>query len=241
MHQVLADVADGHDVVGDDLGVDVGNLGLALEEKALDAGTGRASAARTGSKIIRIAEQVGHPADDHAADRQHPPVRENAKVITTTGIPSRSPKKKPKLTIRRSSRGRPRGRSRLASSGLLLDLADHHQLHVEQLVDVGADLVGDVADDLRQLLLRPGRGPPRGPRRQVVPELRVLALHDPLDHVADVAAGGGEDVLGDRLGVELAVEVAGRCRASRSPCRPRSSPSSPPARERSPASRGRRA
>jgi hypothetical protein len=42
-----------------------------------------------------------------------------------------------------------------------------------------------------------------------MPELRALPLHDPLDHVVDLATGRLEDLLGDRLGVELAVEVAG--------------------------------
>ena len=60
-----------------------------------------------------------------------------------------------------------------------------------------------------QLLLDAGVHGLAHARRQVVPELRVLALHDPLDHVADVAARGRDDVLGDLLGVELLVEVAG--------------------------------
>ena len=86
---------------------------------------------------------------------------------------------------------------------------DHHQLHVEELVRVGADLVGDGADESRELLLDAGVDRLAQPRRQVVPELWMLALHDPVDHVVDLAAGVLQDVLGDRLRVEPLVEVAG--------------------------------
>ena len=48
--------------------------------------------------------------------------------------------------------------------------------------------VGDRADDVGQLLLDPLVDRLAHPRRQVVPQLRVLALHDPLDQVADVVA-----------------------------------------------------
>jgi hypothetical protein len=40
-------------------------------------------------------------------------------------------------------------------------------------------------------------------------QLRILALHDPLDHQPDVTLGGGEDVLGDLLGLELLVDIGG--------------------------------
>ena len=46
-----------------------------------------------------------------------------------------------------------------------LDVADHHQLDVEQLVDVLADLVGDLADDVGQLLLNAGVDRLADPRR----------------------------------------------------------------------------
>ncbi len=74
------------------------------------------------------------------------------------------------------------------------------------LVPISSVIVRTIS---RQLLLDAGVDGRAHARRQVVPELRVLALHDPLDHVVDVAAGRREDLLGDRLGVELLVEVAG--------------------------------
>ncbi len=70
-----------------------------------------------------------------------------------------------------------------------------------------ADLVGDRADDLRELLLHPLVDRLADPRGHVVPEPRVLAFHRPLDDLADVAPGALEDVLGDLLGLELVVEL----------------------------------
>jgi hypothetical protein len=73
------------------------------------------------------------------------------------------------------------------------------------------DLAGeDLLDDLRQLLEHPVVDCLANPGRQVVPKLCVLALHDPVDDVTDVLAGDGDHVLGDRLGLELLVEVARR-------------------------------
>ena len=102
---------------------------------------------------------------------------------------------KPKLIISRSSRlpdvlEDPVGELRVG-----LDVADHHQLRVEDLVDVVGDLLGD---DLARrspgsCSLDPLVDGLAHPRRQVVPELRVLAFHDPLDDVVDVAAGRGRD------------------------------------------------
>ena len=73
VQQLVADVAEGHDVVGDDLRVDLGDLRLAAQEQALELE--RPDLPR----LDRLedhpdAEPVGHVADDHAADRQHPPL-----------------------------------------------------------------------------------------------------------------------------------------------------------------------
>ena len=69
------------------------------------------------------------------------------------------------------------------------------------------DRVGHLADDLGQLLLDAGVDALADPRRQVAPQIRMLALHDPLDHVVHVAASRLEDVLGDPVGLELLVEL----------------------------------
>src|SRR5262249_36126513 len=74
------------------------------------------------------------------------------------------------------------------------------------LVDVIADLIGDLADDVRELLLDARVDRLAHARGQVTPQPRVLAPHDPLDHLADVAAGGGGHVLGDRLRSEPAAK-----------------------------------
>ena len=114
----------------------------------------------------------------------------NASTMKITGIPSRKPKMKPKLIISRSSSLADVLEHLVGELGVRLHVADHHQLRVEDLIDVLGDLVGDdLLDDLGELLLDPGVDRLAHPRRQVVPELGVLALHDPLDHVADVVLG----------------------------------------------------
>ena len=71
----------------------------------------------------------------------------------------------------------------------------------------GPDLLGDRAHGFGQLSLHPLVDGLADALGHVVPELWVLALHDLLDEVADVVARGGEDVLGDLLGLELGVEL----------------------------------
>ena len=64
--------------------------------------------------------------------------------------------------------------------------------------------------------------------RQVAPQIGVLTLDDALGELADVVAGGGEDVLGDRVGLEPAVELARAAELGDPLVDPRSSPSSRP-------------
>jgi hypothetical protein len=64
-------------------------------------------------------------------------------------------------------------------------------------------------DDLRQLLLHARVHALAHLRREVAPEIGVVALHDPLDRVAQLAARRLEDLLGDLLGLDLLVEVLG--------------------------------
>ncbi|SKU08498.1 Uncharacterised protein [Mycobacteroides abscessus subsp. abscessus] len=65
------------------------------------------------------------------------------------------------------------------------EVPDNHQLGIDELLDVLADLIGHVLDDLGQLILDAFEHHfPQG-RRQVVPQLRVLTLHDLGDDAAN--------------------------------------------------------
>ena len=154
-------------------------------------------------------QQVGRVADQHPGDRQHPPLGEHEHGEEGRRDAEREAEEEAEVDDEAQLPVADLEEDPVGQLRLGLDPVDHHQLQVDELVEVGADLIGDRADDLRQLLLDPGvHGRPQA-RRQVVPELRPLALHDPLDQLVDVAAGGGQHVLGDRLRVELAVEVGG--------------------------------
>ena len=123
---------------------------------------------------------------------------------------------------------------------VLPEVVDHHDLRVEQLVDVLADLVGDVADDRRAA----GPGPAsttrlRTARRQVAPQPRVLAAHDLVDHLGQLRL---EDLrrCARRSGrARAAGRTPSASRAWRSPCRPRCCPSWRRGPGRCPASRRR--
>ena len=106
-------------------------------------------------------------------------------VRKITGMPSRKPKKKPKLMMNRSSRAPTSVKIRLHELRALVHVADHHELDVEQLIDVLADLAGDVADDVGQLAPDALVDARPHARRQVAPELRVLALHRALDELVE--------------------------------------------------------
>jgi hypothetical protein len=94
------------------------------------------------------------------------------------------------------------------SSGVLLEVPDHQQLRVDQLLDVLTELLGQRTHDHRQPLLHPRVHGRLQRRRQVLPQPRVLPFHDPLDHAADLDARGRRHVVGDLVRLELAVEVA---------------------------------
>ena len=126
-----------------------------------------------------------------------------------SGKPQTKPNTPPKRMMKSSSLLPTSRKMRLISSGVLLDVADDHQLHVEQLVDVLADLVGDLVDDVGQLLLDALVDASRtrggssfqscGCSRSMIRSTR--SRMSPLR--------GDEDLLGDLLGLELLVEVAG--------------------------------
>ena len=58
VEQLVAHVAERDDVVGDDPGVDVGDLGLAAQEQAVDLERPDPALGSTGSKIIHSATQL---------------------------------------------------------------------------------------------------------------------------------------------------------------------------------------
>ena len=61
-------------------------------------------------------------------------------VMIAVGMPSRKPKKKPKLTMNLSSLRPIVEEDPVGELRVLLEVADHHQLDVQQVVDVVADL-----------------------------------------------------------------------------------------------------
>ena len=155
-------------------------------------------------------EPVRDVADQDAADRQQPPRMEDDLGEDRRRDADREAEEEAEVDDEAELLLPDLEEDPVAQLGLLLHPPDHHQLHVEQLLDVVAHLVHDLADERRQLLLHPLVDGLAEPRRQVVPHPRVLALHDPLDDVADVAAHALEHVLDDPLLVELLVEVGRR-------------------------------
>ncbi len=93
---------------------------------------------------------------------------------------------------------------------VLLEVVDHHDLRIEELVDVLTDLVGHGAYDARHLRLHAGDHDLPRTRRQVAPQRRVLAPHDLLDHGRHLRLEDLHDVLGDLVGLELLVELLRR-------------------------------
>ena len=75
MQQLLAELGDSQDVVGDDARVNIGDLTLAADEQALPLeGTEAAPLGRLVDHPQR--DPVGHVTDDHAEHRQQPPERD---------------------------------------------------------------------------------------------------------------------------------------------------------------------
>ena len=87
------------------------------------------------------------------------------------------------------------------------EVADHHQLRVDELVDVLFDAVGDHAHAGRQIVLHFAEDGFLHRRRKVVPELRILGRHDSGDHAAHFTAGDVHQVLGDAVRVQDAIEI----------------------------------
>ncbi len=50
-----------------------------------------------------------------------------------------------------------------------IEALDHHQLHVDELLDVRADLVGQAMNDVREALLHPLLDEPADLRRELAP------------------------------------------------------------------------
>ena len=128
-----------------------------------------------------------------------------------TGMPSRKPKTNPKATIRFSSLLAEVAEDPHHQRRVVAEVVDHHDLGVEQLVDVDPDLVGDPADDGRELRLDPLDDGLAHRARQVAPQPRVLAAHHLVDELRDLGTEDGDDVLGDLVGLELLVELRRAC------------------------------
>ena len=154
MEQLIADVLERDDVIGNDFRVYLRGLGLPADEEPLD---------REGPDLARLYRLVDHPqgqqvgdvADDDAADGQHPPLREGPDD-EDHGRPQQQPEKEAEILdeaqlLLADLEEHPVGQGRVG-----LDVADHHQLHVQQLIYVLADLVGHRTHHAGQLLLNAG-------------------------------------------------------------------------------------
>ena len=155
-------------------------------------------------------EPVGDVADDHPADRQHPPVTATASVRKTSGMPSSEAEEEAEVDDEaqlpaRRPRGRCGWRARAAprSWRITISLTSSSWSMCAPISSVTARTMSGSCSWTRACTASRTRG------GSVAPQLRVLALHDPLDEVADVAARGREDVLGDLVRLELLVEVRG--------------------------------
>ncbi len=145
VHEEVADVLQRDDVVGDDPGVDLGRLVLAAQEQPVHLD------AQDPAGLRRLEDQphaqgVGDPADDHAEDRKQPPLAE-----PVVDHRDRDPEAEAEDEAERDHQVElalpevaedPHHQRRVP-----LEVVDDHDLGVEQLVDVLADLVGHRAHD----------------------------------------------------------------------------------------------
>src|SRR5581483_3087209 len=89
---------------------------------------------------------------------------------------------------------------------LLVEALDHHQLDVQQLIEVFPDLIGEVRDDRRQLLQHPRIDGLAYLLGQLRPQPRMLPSHDAVDGRAHIVARDLDDLVGHLLGLELIPE-----------------------------------
>src|SRR6185437_3505347 len=132
----------------------------------------------------RDADVVDHPADDDAAQGQHPPVRVDLQHAEQHE-PDREAEVETEVLHERQLLASHDQEQLVEQLRVRGEVADHHELGVDQLIDVRADLVRDVPDYAGQLLPDPGVHGLLDDRRQVVPELRVLLFHDQLYDIAN--------------------------------------------------------
>src|SRR4051794_25610910 len=148
-------------------------------------------------------------------------------------MPNTKPKTKPRLTISFSSLSPTDSKTLLASSGLAsmwrmtMSLGSRRSSMLSPIASTTSGMtsgscsstrrwmrarihrrVDDLGDDLGQLLLHAPVDARAQPPRQGAPELRAPAHHHALDELVDLLARRCEHVLGERLAVELVVEVA---------------------------------
>jgi len=204
MQELVGDVPERDDVLRDHRRVHLRDRVLAAQEEAVEADA-RDPSRLDGLEDHQDRQPVGDPADDRPAHQQHPGRAEHGGEDRDRNAEDEAEDRaevdhQPQLAIS------DRPEDAVRELRLALELADHHELDVEQVVDVLTDHVREVVDQLRVLALDALVDGLSHLRREVAPEGRVLALHDAVDELAHVARQ--HDVLGDPIWVERLVEVA---------------------------------
>ena len=158
-------------------------------------------------------------------------------VITATGIPSRNPNRKPKLTISRSSRAPKSLKILLTSAGFFSKWSI-----TISLGSISWSMYSPVASMIVCMICgsccctRAYTASLRA-RRHVGPQPGLFAAHHPVDDLGQPRVEHHHHLLGDLARARAPGTAPTACRSSRSPCRPRCCPSSPRAPARSPATR----
>ena len=204
--ELLREVRDGQDLLGDDLGVHVGDLVLPSDEQASPAD--RTVVPPFGGLVDHPErDPVGHVADDHPEQRQQPPVGHEVGQPGDRD-PEQEAEREAEVTDERQFA--PAHVEEHAVGELSVEATDHEQLDVDELVDVLADHRGQVADDLGELPVDALPDQILDAVGELGPQPRMLAPHHPVDDRRGLAAQAADHLLGDPRGVELLEEFARR-------------------------------